>query len=474
MKENNEFFYHDQSKDLLIMKYEEMIHKNAHYFFDVHEFEDIIDYYFDQNEFSSAIRAIELAINQHPTASSIQMKKAQVLIDEGKPFQALKIINQIESLEADNEEIFIMKAFAHNSLGNVKEAIRQFELAIKWADENEKGELLHNIGLSFQGMMHHKLAVKYLLKAYEYDPGNFQLLYDLAHSYERNNEFRKSLDFYHKFLDEDPYAELVWYKLGGVHEKINEYEKAIEAYDYCLAIDDSYSLAYYSKANALAELKNYKEAVNVYLEFLRLEEDYLEVYCNIGLCYEYLGRDREAIHYYKAALAIEEDYAEAWYYLAVLETKNDNYEQAIYYIDKALFYEPNNIDYWLLSGEISLFASKNDRAERCFRHIVDLDPYIISYWTDYADFLIKTYNDPVRTLAVLKEADSQMEAVADILYRMAVMYYLIGEKEKCYDTFEKALQDNNDFLLIDEVLVDYVYLRDDPRIIELLNQYTEL
>jgi len=67
-----------------------MKRNNEKYFFDVVEFESIIDYYIESNNSPKAFEAATLAIQQHPNSVSIQVRKARVLLDKGRAVEALR------------------------------------------------------------------------------------------------------------------------------------------------------------------------------------------------------------------------------------------------------------------------------------------------------------------------------------------------------------------------------------------------
>ena len=102
MKEEFEDVFHEEEYDELLNRWEDMLKNKKKYFFDVFEFENIIDYYIDIDKANNALNAINLASEQHPSSINIQLKKAQVLVEKGLSNQALKIIDNIELIESSN------------------------------------------------------------------------------------------------------------------------------------------------------------------------------------------------------------------------------------------------------------------------------------------------------------------------------------------------------------------------------------
>jgi len=68
----------DPETQELIKRFEEMLDTHGHRFFDVDEFEDIVDYYQIRGDLKSAMRALRHGVSQHPENATLMLKKAQV------------------------------------------------------------------------------------------------------------------------------------------------------------------------------------------------------------------------------------------------------------------------------------------------------------------------------------------------------------------------------------------------------------
>jgi tetratricopeptide (TPR) repeat protein len=88
-----------------IERFEDMLKNKKNWFFDVEDFELLIDYYLDRGNFKKAGIALSFAQGQHPGATSILLRESQVLLTNGKLNKALKILDEIELLEPNSEEV---------------------------------------------------------------------------------------------------------------------------------------------------------------------------------------------------------------------------------------------------------------------------------------------------------------------------------------------------------------------------------
>jgi len=80
----------------LVFRFEQMLRNNRSIFFDVEEYEEIIDYYLDINEVKKSGLAISQAIEQHPYHHAFLIRKARLMASTGKPEKALEMLNQLE------------------------------------------------------------------------------------------------------------------------------------------------------------------------------------------------------------------------------------------------------------------------------------------------------------------------------------------------------------------------------------------
>ena len=240
MKEDFEDIFHNEENSELVNRFEEMLKNNTQYFFDVFEFESIIDYYIESNKANNALNVVQYAVQQHPGSLSIKLKKAQVLIDKGQASQALQLIEQIENIETSNSDVYLLKGNTLNIMGRYTEAERAFDTAIIYSYE-DKVEVIHTIAQSFEQIGRYKTALRYLHQAYRLDGKSIMVMYDIGYCYEKIGQVNKSIEYYNQYLDKEPFSENAWYNLGVLYNKFDKYDKAVEAYEFALAINPDFS-----------------------------------------------------------------------------------------------------------------------------------------------------------------------------------------------------------------------------------------
>ena len=109
MDKEQEYFQEDNDFQEILGRFENMLEYEQPSFFDVYDFERIIDHYLDGNHFTRAIDAVAHGIRQHPGSSTLMIKEAQVYAEKGESQKALDMVKSIEIVENSNPEMYMLK-----------------------------------------------------------------------------------------------------------------------------------------------------------------------------------------------------------------------------------------------------------------------------------------------------------------------------------------------------------------------------
>lgn len=433
-------FYDDEETLDLLRRYKEMLlQKNAD-FFDLYEFESIIDYFSEQYNFKDAINVVCMAIKQHPHDTSMKIRYAQLLIENLKPGKALRVINSLGNAENDNYELFLSKGIALNITGKSKEAQVAFNQALKLS-EHFKDEVAYNIAQSYMQFSIYNTAVKYLLLAYHYNKSNILVLYDLGICYEKMNQYQKGIYYYRKYLELDPFAEHVWHNLGLLFSKSGEYGQAIDCFDYSIAINSQFVPAYFSKASAFKLCRSYSEAIAVYNELLIEDPTNAKALCDIGNCYFEMGNLKEAIQCFKLSMELSIDFADAWYGIGLVKFKTKKYHSGIQAFKKAIQADPLQGKYWSALGDIYHKARRYSKSIDAFSRAAELDPENLNIKLNLAQILFKKKHIHEAIFVLLKSYDKFSDDV-QVNYKLAAYHAYLHRMFEAQLYFQKALNLN--------------------------------
>ncbi|OFY59501.1 MAG: hypothetical protein A2V50_02390 [Bacteroidetes bacterium RBG_19FT_COMBO_42_10] len=438
MEEEKFGFSFEEEIKQAVLKFEKMRKNNESYFFDVIEFESIIDYYIESNNSLKAYEAAVLAVKQHPNSVSIQLRKARVLLDKGRAVETLKILKKLENIEPGNHEIYIAKGTAMGMLGDIQGAKKMFDYALR-LDSDETENILFSIVSVLQNLNYYEHLIPYLKQLIEKEPEFKAHLYDLAYAYEKTGDFSNSIALYLKYLEEEPFSDSAWYNLGIIYNKQEQSEKAIEAYDYALAINSQNSFALFNKGNILSNLERYSEAIPVYHEYLEIEPDSFEAMTYLAECYEKTSEVIQAKKYYHDAIELAPEFADPWFGLGVIELNAGNADDSLIYFRKAVRLDDENPEFWYLLGKAHYAKGEKKAALRCFREALKIDAYYNEVWSDLGLIILKE-NLPFKAIPYLEHAYKVTGDLPGINYLLASFYLHTGSNEKALEHLFLALE----------------------------------
>ena len=422
----------------VVHRYQEMERTKKSAFFDVDEYEFLIEHYLQNGEPKVANKIVELALNQHPNATSIKLRQAQLLIDFGNYNKALQLLESLENFDSLNSELYLLKGIACNFTGRQVDARKFFELAIQYSEET-KADVLYNIAVNYENLNFFDIALKHLLEALLEDAENLTILFETAYCYDKIDDYSNAKAYYNQYLDINPFSDVVWFNLGVIHSKIYEFEKAIEAYDFALALNENNILAYYNKGNALANSGKYTEAICCYNEYLAFEPEHPETLCFIGECYERSGDLKNAIHYYTSTLENEPLFADAIFGIGIVYSIQEDFKESLKFILKAIELDSNNSDYWFSLGNVYGKLNNNDKAIEAYNKSIELDPYDYESWLNLSELYFKK-NLLTKAIKTLEDAYSYNSDVALLNYRLAAYNLLRHNIPEGMVYFRKAIK----------------------------------
>lgn len=426
----------DSEVEEVILRFENMKKNNEACYFDVIEFETIIDYYLDCNDPVKAFEAMSLACDMHPNSVPIQIRRARVLIEKGKAIEALSIIRRIENIEPGNYEIDICKGTALAMLGDITGAQGSFNQALE-SDAEDEETILYSITSVLQNLNYYEQMIPYLLRLADMEPDFIAHIYDLAYAFEKKGDYEKSIRYYNRYLEEEPNSDSAWYNLGIIYNKTGDYDNALVAYDYALAINPSNTFALFNKANILSNLERFSEAMEVYREFVEEEPESLEGLTYLAECYDKTGNEEMAKKYYFEAIELTPEYPDPWFGLGLLSLNRDKAAESIPLFRKAIHLDHSNPEYWFTLGKAHIMLNEAKRAIKCFRETLSIDCYFDDAWIETGLILVMT-DTFGKAIRVLEQARKIMGDVPGLYLLLASCYLHTGDRKKALADLRRA------------------------------------
>lgn len=438
MKEDSELYFgEDENLREIVRRYEAMVKSNRIAYFDVHEYERMVDHYIMLNQSDDAINVLRIAKKQHPNSSELTIKQAEIDFFSGHFKDALDDLTSVENIEKDNPDLYLIKGKTYLATSQKQEALAMFDLCIDKCAEN-KVDIIFEVVTSLEEYDEFEVASRYLQKAVKIEPDNCQIYGELGFILEHLNRTEDAITAYETMVDLDPFLAFGWSNIGVLYSKLGNNAKAIEAFDYVIALEPETAIAYYNKANALANNGDINEALSIFLEYLKMDDDSAMALCCIAECYEKLGDFDNAGRYYRQTLDVEPNNPDALYGLAVVELENDNVDESFSLAQKALEIDPNIPEYWFGYGKLNLRLGNLDTARSAFEKAISLDPLDFESWLLLSE--IEENDSIAQAIAIVQRGLKENGEIASLHYRLAAYSFLMGDMDQSAKAFERGLE----------------------------------
>lgn len=420
-------------------RFERMLETDSVNYMSDEELEDIVEYYFNENQPSKALKAIEIANKLYPFETFFYLRKAQVLIMLGKLKESFDIINTALLFEPSDPELYIIKGEILDQLEDYAGAILNYKTALPMAEN--PSEVYLNIAFSLQSLGKNKEAIEWLKRIVAGGLENEHILYEIAFCYELLDLDDDCIKFFENYIENQPYSSVAWFNLGLASLRKLDFKKSLWALDYAVITDENYSTAWFTRGNCLMELERYEEALECYQKVIEIDGPEGMAYCNIGNCYEELGNIAKARSFYKLAVKENQELAEAWLGIGMTFKEQERYHDALFYVKRAMREEPDNTDFMLELADLYYHLELIDEAKLLYEKIIILNPAMVEAWLDWAHVETE-YGKIEAAIKMLEDIYTNNLENVQIIYRLASYSFIKGETKVGAQYLQLALSKN--------------------------------
>lgn len=449
-------FSSNEDQNFALSRFESMLKTNNVFFFDSAEFEDIIHHYLDSGKVGLAKKAIKIGLEQHPSSVNLKLMEIELMVFENKLDEAEKLLDALYILETSNAEIYIQKANILSKRDQHYKAIELLKMSLQYS--NDLADVNSLIGMEYLFIDDFKEAKKYFMKCIELDIDDYSSLYNVIYCFEFLEDIDGAINYLNEYIDKNPYSEVAWHQLGKQYFIKKMFPEALAAFDFAIIADDRFIGAYLEKGKVLEKLGEYKEAIHNYQITLELDDPTSFAYLRMGKCYEKLGQKDLAVKFYYKTVHEDPLLDKGWTAITDFYIKQENFQKALYYINKAINIDTENVSYWKRSAEIHRALQLYEEADIAYQKTVELGNYELSTWIAWADIL-KLLGEYENTTHVLLQALEFYPDNAKIEYRLAGIYFILGEQNKGTFHLKNALRNDFKKHLMFQQLFPSVFMR---------------
>ncbi len=408
--------------DRPITKFESMLKTDDVYFFDSEDFEDIIHHYLNNGKISLAKKGIKIGLQQHPDAIELKLLYVEVMVFENNLSAAEKLLDELQLLDANNEEIYIQRANIYSKKDNHERAVLLLQQALELSEDCE--DIYALLGMEYLFMDNFKLAKESFMKCVAFDEQDYSSLYNVIYCFEYLEDYDGAITYLNEYLEHNPYCEVAWHQLGKQYFCKHMFQEALSAFDFAIISDDSFLGAYFEKGKVLEKLGKYTEAIENYETTISIEDPTSHAFLRIGKCYEKLKNHEMAKYYFYQTVHEDPLLDKGWLAITNFYYNRKNYDKALYYVNKAINIDSENSSYWTKCAKIHVALKDFDQADFAYKQAIELGSYELETWLQWAEVAQKN-GDIDGALEILKQAKDFYPNNVRILY-MSVGFLLLG------------------------------------------------
>ncbi len=420
-----------------IAKFESMLKTDDVYFFDSEDFEDIIHHYLNNGKISLAKKAIKIGLRQHPDSIELKLLDVEVLVFENNLDVAECLLDQLQLLDATNEEIYIQRANIYSKKDNHEAAVSLLEKALGLARDSY--DIYSLLGMEYLFMDNFELAKQNFMKCVTFDEHDYSSLYNVVYCFEFLEDFEGAINYLNDYLERNPYSQVAWHQLGKQYLTKELLEEALAAFDFAIISDDEFIGAYFEKGKVLEKMGKYNEAITNYETTIKIEDPTSHAYLRIGKCHEKLSNDDLAKYYYYQTVHEDPLLDKGWLAITEFYCRKKNFERALYYINKAINIDGENPLYWRKCAGIHKELQNLDEADFSYKQAVELGNYEVDTWLNWAEVVYRS-EDVDSALQILIQGYEFYPEEAYIAYRISGFYFLLKEQKKAEEYLTTALR----------------------------------
>lgn len=413
----------------LIKQYENLKKGISHSFIDEDDFERIINYFEDKEQYGLALEAAETAIDQYPFSGVLLIKKAGILLAKRKYNSALEILDQASLFDNGNINLYILKTDAYLALDQQEKAVTLLQEALGHFEGEERIELLFELADVYDDYEEFDKVFECLKMILEQEPNNEEALYKICFWTDFTGRNEESIRLHLQIIDEYPYNELAWFNLAAAYQGLKLYEKAIDAYQYAIAIEEKFDYAYRNMGDAYIRLRKYKEAIEALEKVTELSKPELVIYEAIGHCYEKMKNYAQARFYYRKASHLNQEDSKLFYKIAKTYFNEGNWENCAKQLESAIKIHRLQPEYNLLMGECKMKLNQFREAVQYLSNAVRSRSRNIAGW----EALIRCLYQYDLLPEALVQSDLALKATGEkplfLFYKAGILFAMGRTKE---------------------------------------------
>lgn len=409
----------------------------AETFLDKNDLDNALDY------FTIAVELDSNNVDAKMGLSEVYTRKGNAAADDSNYKEAVKNYEQAVKYNDKNSAAFVGLAEAYESNEMDGKAIENYEKAI--ALDSNLSEVYAPLGFLYFQKNDFENAEKNLTKAVTADPTNADVQYYLGLIRYKNKNYEQAVASFNQSLQSKPDSAETHYYLGESYDQLNRNQEALAEYNRAVQIDPNYVDAWFDLGVANFNHGRYEDAVNAYQKVLKLKNDYGEAHENLADVYRLMGMKSK-----------DPDQKRKYY-----EQANGEYSIAAVFIKN----DPELYSNWAFClGRVEKWETSIDRLNTA----VSISPAASDYsnigWANLNSALLdKQKNKDAEATAKLEKGKAALQKAVELNPKLSAAYVNLGmtntelgDFQAAVNALKTALDLRGDYWVLDHEL-GYAY-----------------
>lgn len=419
-------------------------------YFDVEEFEIIIEYYLEYLDIESAEKALKIAFCLHPNNPDLLLKQSEINFHKSDFRAALQCLKKYPN--PNDSEMLFWQGKSLIELDCIDLACECFNTIA----ENEKNDknfdvLCFDIARAFYDERFCRISIEWLKKGYAFNPKNTLLINYYAQQYSFLNQYEEAIDLLNKSLDLDPYQSSVWAQLCSNLLKVGKLNEAIEAIDFTILLNKENSMAWQLKGDLLCDAKEFDKAIKCLSKAKDLAtspEEKSECFFLLADCFEQKGDYTNALSCYQEnirlnkELGISDSASLLGYAYSLLET--EKYDEALKICEELSKTFPDLSEGWFYKGEVFSALNRFDEAEECYIKAIETEnnqEFLYSAFISLGNIYLEK-EELEKALEIYNKAYKTKKDDKKLLLLLSITHYKLNNKTEAFSFLKKVAKND--------------------------------
>ncbi|KTD07707.1 tetratricopeptide repeat protein [Legionella jamestowniensis] len=318
------------------------------------------------HNYNEAIKIYIQAIQLYPGNAALYQDLSQTYAAAEEPYKAMQAINRALELEPDNVDYLRSQATLATWVKNNKLAIEtQQKILALSQDDNEKINLLRQIGNLYNQEHQYQQAINVYEQAISLNPKHVTLYQELAQTYAAAKNPQNALNAINKALEIEPNHISLLQTKARYANWVKNSKLAKETYQKILVLSPG-------NKEAIAGLKwlDHQEMAMGESRALSPAEQLVAEANNFAS----VGNYNQAIDAIKKAIKIKPNDSRLYKMLSEIYATADKPQLALLAINQALAIDPVNLEYLRAKGKLAAWAGDKFQMEESYARILLLKP----------------------------------------------------------------------------------------------------